>query len=184
MTPKIKHETLCNSFDEGCLKNVDINLKIASFQCSWIKQLYDDKFHKWKLIPLHLIKSRFEINFKFHLNLDFDDSKIRTFLSFYNQLFHNWRKYLSSTVNIPSSILTQPIRYNKNLKINSKPIYVEEFVKKYYMIFWTLKMNLKRWMKWRLVIILAINLIWHGDKWSVQFLKLGKKYWKKIKMIG
>ena len=35
LTPKIKHETLCNSFEEGDLKNVDINLKIGSLQCSW-----------------------------------------------------------------------------------------------------------------------------------------------------
>ena len=66
LTPKIKHETLCNSFEEGGLKNVDINSKIASLQCSWVKRLYDDKFHEWKLIPLHLIKSTFGIDFKFH----------------------------------------------------------------------------------------------------------------------
>ena len=76
-------ETLCNSFEGGVLKYVDINLKIGSLQCSWVKQLYDDKFHEWKLIPLHLIKSTFGINFKFHSNLDFDDSKILTFPSFH-----------------------------------------------------------------------------------------------------
>ena len=34
LTPKIKHEIFCNSFEEGDLKNVDINSKIASLQCS------------------------------------------------------------------------------------------------------------------------------------------------------
>ena len=92
LNPKIKHETLCNSFEKGGLKNFDINSKIASLQCSWVKRLYDDKFDEWKLIPLHLIKSTFGINFKFHSNLDFDDSKIPTFPSFYKQLFPNWRK--------------------------------------------------------------------------------------------
>ena len=81
-TPKIKHETLRNSFKEGGLKNVDINSKIASLQCSWVKRLYDDKIHEWKLIPLHLIKSTVGINFKFHSNLDIYDSKILTFPSF------------------------------------------------------------------------------------------------------
>ena len=65
LTPKIK-QTLGNSFEEGGLKNVDINSKIASLQCSWVKRLYNNKFHEWKLIPLHLIKLTFEINFKFH----------------------------------------------------------------------------------------------------------------------
>ena len=147
LTPKIKHETLCNSFEEDGLKNVDINSKIASLQCSWVKRLYDDKFHEWKLIPLHLIKSTFGINFKSNSNLDFDNSKIFTFPSFYKQLFRNWRKYLSYAVNIPSPILSQPIWYNKKIKINSKPIYVEEFAKKTsfsYMTLLTLKMTLKR----------------------------------------
>ena len=127
MTSKIKHETLCNSFEEGGLRNVDIKSKVASLQCSWIKRLYDGKFHEWKLIAPHLIICNFGINFKFHSNLDFDDSKVLTFPSFYKQLFCKW--YLPSFVNIASSILSQPIWYNKNIKINSKPIYVEEFAK-------------------------------------------------------
>ena len=48
-------------------------------------------------------------------------------------------------VNIPSSILSQPIRYNKKIKINSKPIYTEKIVKQniIFLIFLTLKMSLK-----------------------------------------
>ena len=34
LSPKIKHETPCNSFEEGGFKNVDINSKIASLQYS------------------------------------------------------------------------------------------------------------------------------------------------------
>ena len=129
MTPKIKHEALCNSFEESGPKNDDINSKIASLQGSWFKRFYDDKIHEWKLISLHLIKSTFGINFRFHSNLDFDDPRILTFPSFYKQLFRNWRKYFSSSVNIPSSIPFQPIRYNKNIKNISKPIYAEKFAK-------------------------------------------------------
>ena len=39
--PKIKHTTLCNNYDNGGLKNIDISSKIISLQCSWIKKLYD-----------------------------------------------------------------------------------------------------------------------------------------------
>ena len=147
LTPKIKHETLCNSFEEDGLKNVDINSKIASLECSWVKRLYDDKFHEWKLIPLHLIKSTFGINFKSHSNLDFEDSKILTFSSFYKQLFRDWRKHLSYSLNIPSSILSQPIWYNRNIEINSKPIYVEEFAKKIIFLYdlFNTKYELKTW---------------------------------------
>ena len=127
--------------------NIDINSKISSLQCSWVKRLYDDKFYEWKLIPLHLIKSTFGINIKFDSNLDFDKSKILTFHSFQKQLFRNWWKYLSYSANIPSSILLQPIWYNKNTKINSKPIYVEEFAKKNFFLYdlFSTKNELKTW---------------------------------------
>ena len=68
-TLKIKHSTLCNSFSIGGLTKVDINTKIASFQCSWIKRLYDDSFYESKLIPLHLINTTINLAFKSNPNL-------------------------------------------------------------------------------------------------------------------
>ena len=47
--PKIKHKTLSTNFETGGLKNVDINLKVISFQCSWVKKLYDENLHEWKI---------------------------------------------------------------------------------------------------------------------------------------
>ena len=49
--PKLKHTTLCNEYEQGELKNVDIFSKIISLLCSWFKRLYDDSFHAWKVIP-------------------------------------------------------------------------------------------------------------------------------------
>ena len=43
---KIKHKTFSNTFETGGLKNVDINLKVISLQCSWVKKLYDENFHE------------------------------------------------------------------------------------------------------------------------------------------
>ena len=43
-TPKINHETLCNDYKAGGLKNVDIPNKIIAFQCSWIRRLYESSF--------------------------------------------------------------------------------------------------------------------------------------------
>ena len=35
---KIKHDTLCNDYENGGLKSVDIFSKIVSLQCSWIRR--------------------------------------------------------------------------------------------------------------------------------------------------
>ena len=84
--PKTKHKTLSNTFETGGVKNVDINLKFMSLQCSWIKKLYYENFHEWKVISLHLICITFAPNFKFHSNLSYD-AKLRTsFPVFYRNI--------------------------------------------------------------------------------------------------
>ena len=57
---KIKKSTLCNSYENGGLKDIDIFYKIISLQCSWIRGLFDANFHDLKVIPLFLIKKKFQ----------------------------------------------------------------------------------------------------------------------------
>ena len=57
-SPKLKHDTLCKNYENGGLENVNIMYKVVSLQCSWIKQLYDNKSHNWKIIPLHMITQK------------------------------------------------------------------------------------------------------------------------------
>ena len=73
--PKSKNETPRMEFKAGALKTVDICFKFASLQCSWVKRLYDDCFHKWKIIPLYILSKYFGLSFRFHSNLHFE-SKI------------------------------------------------------------------------------------------------------------
>ena len=56
---KIQHDTLCNDYENEGLKSLDIFSKINSLQCSWIKRLYDEKFHPWKVRPLYLTDIHF-----------------------------------------------------------------------------------------------------------------------------
>ena len=51
---KIEHETLCNDYKAGGLKNVEFPNKIIALRCSWRRSLYDNSFHEWKLIPIYL----------------------------------------------------------------------------------------------------------------------------------
>ena len=65
--PKIKNITLFNDYEHGRLKNVDIFSKIVRLQCSWIKRLFDNNLHQWKLIPFYLIRQYFGKKIKFIL---------------------------------------------------------------------------------------------------------------------
>ena len=69
-TPEeIKHKTLILDHKQGGLKCADGTPKIISPQCLWLKWLFDNSFHEWKVIPLFYIKKTFGNNFKVHTNL-------------------------------------------------------------------------------------------------------------------
>ena len=48
-------DTLCKDYENGGLKNVGITFKWTNLQFSWVKRLYDNSKHDYKLIPSHII---------------------------------------------------------------------------------------------------------------------------------
>ena len=126
-TPNIKSSTLCNDYDNGGLKNVDVFSKIVSLQCSWIKRLFDNNFHQWKLIPLYLIRQYLGKNFKFHSNLEVSHSILCKFPRFYKEVIIRWGKHLSSPATLPSTLACQFIWQNKNIQTGNKSTYLYSF---------------------------------------------------------
>ena len=91
-SPKIKHELLRMQFKARVLNSVDIRFKFVSLQCSWVKKLYDDCLHEWKIIPLHLLNKCFGPSVKFYSNLPFKNKLLKDFPSFYKQMLMNSKK--------------------------------------------------------------------------------------------
>ena len=119
-TPNIKSSTLCNDYD----KNVDAFSKIVSLQSSWIKRLFDNNFHQWKVIPLYLIRRYLGRNFKFHSNLEVSHSILCKFPRFYKEVII---KHLSSQATLPSTVACQFIWHNKHIQIDNKSTYFDSF---------------------------------------------------------
>ena len=122
-SPKLKHTTLCNKYEQGGLKNVDIFSKITSLQCSWVKRLYDDSFYAWKVIPLFFIKNCLGKNFVFHSNLSIKQKVVKKFPKFYQEFLARWGKYLPSPPKVLSAVASQFIWYNEYIKIDNNTIY-------------------------------------------------------------
>ena len=129
LNQQLKNETISSDFKDGGLKNVDINKKIASLQCSWIKRLYDDSCHEWKLAPLKVIKS-FGDELKFHSNLSFSNSYARHFSCFYKNILLNWKQYLSTDLETISYILLQNLWFNKHKIIDNSTVNFIKFSQK------------------------------------------------------
>ena len=120
--PKIKHDTLCKNCKNGGLKNVDIMYKVIILQCSWIKQLYDNNSHNWKVIPLHVITQKLGKKLLFHANLDVNSKQTNHFPQYYQEIFRKWSRNLSVSPNIPYTITSQVIWFNKHIKIDNKSL--------------------------------------------------------------
>ena len=82
----MKHSTLYNGYEKRGTKNVDLRNKITSMQCSWVKRLFEDDFHDWKVIPLFLIGKHLGKNFIFHNNIDISNDILSKFPSFYQDI--------------------------------------------------------------------------------------------------
>ena len=80
---KIKHGTLCNGYEIVGIKNVDLRNKMTSMQCSWVKRLFEDDFHDWKIKPLFLIGKHLGKTFKFHNNIVKSNGILSKFPSFH-----------------------------------------------------------------------------------------------------
>ena len=120
--PKIKHKTFSNTFETGGLKNVDINFKVLS-----ALKLYDNIFHEWKVIPLHLICITFVQNCKFHSNLPYDTKLFPSFPVFYKNIFRYWSQHFTVSPELPTCTLFTFLWYSKSILISNKPTYFKHF---------------------------------------------------------
>ena len=168
---------MSNTFETGGLKNVDINLKVISLQCSWVKKLYDENFHELKVIPLHLICITFGQNFKFHSNLSYDTKLLTSFPVFYKNIFSYWSKHFTFSPELPSCILSTCLCYNKDILISNKPIYFKHFSNNnlnYVTQLFDDTGNTKEWMKLKHEFNLNNNLYF---KWMQLIHSIPQK-WK------
>ena len=106
------------------MKNVDLQNKM---QYSWIKRLFEDDFHDWKVIPLFLIGKHLGKNFKFYNNIDISNDIISKFPSFYQDIFIKCINNFTSKPTLPSMILSEFIWFNSNIKVDSKPVHFSFF---------------------------------------------------------
>ena len=110
-------------------------MKIVSLQCAWIKRLYGQRFNDWKVISLKLTDNTSDNNFKFHSNLDFDVSSLRSFPNFYRTILQSWKNRFSHIFNTVSSIKSQFLWFNEDVRL-LKILKIKDFSKKIGCIFW------------------------------------------------
>ena len=105
-------------------------------QSTWVKRLFEDDFHDWKIIPLFLMAIQLGKNFKFHNNIDISNYILSNFLSFDQKIFIKWINNFTLKSNLPSIIFLEFIWFNSNIRIDSKP--VQFFSDKNLELYWSI----------------------------------------------
>ena len=90
-------------------------LNLSVFHVPFVKKLYDDCFHEWKTVSVHLLSKYFGSTLKFHSNLHFENKVSEEFPSFYKQRLINFKKSFIAPPITPSYVLMQFLWYNRIL---------------------------------------------------------------------
>ena len=125
LNPKIKNSTINNNYENGGLKNIAV--KISSLQSSWIKILFDENFHDWKILPLHIIYKSLGKKFVFHSNLKVNKKLAKSFLKYYSEITNTWGSKFSCQTLVPSVILSQFLWLNSQIQIGNKSVFFSSF---------------------------------------------------------
>ena len=123
--PKIKHSFLIGEYKDGRLRDVDIPSSFKSLKVSWIRRLFKDNFHPWKLFAepfLRLIRGKhiFHENLKIAKSID---RLVKELPEFYRNLLSIWVEnlytFISSETNCPTDVLKQQL-FNNNFVLKNK----------------------------------------------------------------
>ena len=111
--PKIKHSSLIGKYKDGGLRDVDILSNLKSLKVSWIRRLFDDNFHPWKLFEEHFLRL-IGGKYIFHENLKIAksvDGLVKELPEFYRNLLSVWAQnshiFITSEINHPTDVLKQ-----------------------------------------------------------------------------
>ena len=106
---------------------MDILSEVIRLQWTWIKRLYDNSSHPWKIIPLYLIDTYLRKSLKFHSNLGIPANKMKRFLVYYKQILMRCSENLSSSPSLPWAIAPQVMWYQSR----QQTLYIFKISRKY-----------------------------------------------------
>ena len=131
--PKIQHSSLIGEYKDGGLRDVNILSSFKSLKVSWIRRLFDDNFHPWKLFAEHFLRP-IGGKYIFHENLKIAksiDGLVKELPEFYRNLLSVWAQnshiFITSEINHPTDILKQQLFNNKFVLKKKDALFDKDF---------------------------------------------------------
>ena len=122
----VKKSTIIGLYEEGGLKMPDFEYKVQAGKIMWIKRLLMNE-------KLRVLAESFGLPLPLPtmVKLNFDMQYLPNYPScFYREVFNCWYNLRSSNCNSSNDVMKQIIWFNKNLLVESRPIYIEKLYNK------------------------------------------------------
>ena len=122
---KIKRKQITQDYKSGGLNMIDLNNYIKSLKSSWIKKLLNGQESKWR----SLVQKAFNIKKLFNTGSNYIEIILQSITNDF------WKDTLFAFKNIEDKMkieswedfISQPLWYNKKLKIDNKPIFYSKW---------------------------------------------------------
>ena len=127
--PKIKHSSIIADYTDGRQKDVDISAKIKALQLVWVRRLFEENFHLWKLIPLNSLSS---IGTKslFHSNQHLAVDLPSCLPNFYKTIIQHWIQFARYVPSNASEVMSECLWLNRFIKLSNKSFIMKTFSSK------------------------------------------------------
>lgn len=119
---KIKRDIVCNDYDEGGLKMLDIDCMIKATKLTWISRYLSPQNKPWKE---YLNSCLEKFGGKLIFNCNFHAKDLNFSSPFYEQIFRFWEEVKPYNPAVSSS--AQIIWNNYNIKIDDKMVFYSDF---------------------------------------------------------
>ena len=127
--PKIKHSSIIADYTDGGQKDVDISAKIKALQQVWVRRLFEENLHPWKLIPLNSLSS-VGITSLFHSNLHLAVHLPECLPNFYKVIIQHWIQFVRYVPSNASEVMSECLWLNRFIKISNKSFIMKTFSSK------------------------------------------------------
>ena len=123
---KIKRSVLIATYENGGLKVPNAKLFAESLKLTWLKKVSDvNNSNHWKILLIDELESY--VGEKFWS----EGLKTKSFSNPFRQnILEIWSNIQQNPATTPEEILSQPIRYNKNIKIANKSVFLVYLIRR------------------------------------------------------
>ena len=108
--PKVRHSSIIADYMDGGKKDVDISAKIKALQLVWVRRLFEENFHPWKLILLNSLSS----------------------IGILQTIIQHWTQFARYVLSNASEVVSECLWLNRFIKISNKSFIMKTFSSKRY----------------------------------------------------